>query len=90
MLHVLPLGRLRQVLDVRPHFAALEAAYEEQGLRTSELNFEGLLLHTGDPAPRRHYVQWFRSGALEIVTSNFHSELSERLYLDGGCQQVVW
>ena len=73
LLHVLPLGRLRRRLDLRPH----EADLRDQGISllrggaNPRYNFDGYLLPGGGVRKWRPAVQWFRSGAVDWRTADF-------------------
>jgi len=72
LLHVLPLGRLRDWIDLIPHWELLKQKLTfGRSLHEGRLNFEGILRsqHQYDGKLTR-YVQWFRCGGVEAFTSS--------------------
>lgn len=77
-IHVLPLGRLDQLLDLRPHHQKLAttlAPPQQQGWG-NRYNVDGFMTYT-DRVPIPSYTQWFRFGGIEGYTSQFVVPRSE-------------
>lgn len=75
--HVLPLGRLDQLIDLRPHFRKLAttlAPPQQQGWG-HRYNVDGFMTYT-DRTPIPSYTQWFRFGGIEGYTSRFVQQRS--------------
>lgn len=75
MAHVLPLGRLRERLDLRPFEDKLIKASLSVGVGANwspRFNYDGFIV----PSPRlgvdcEAYVQWFRNGGVEVYSAQF-------------------
>lgn len=69
LLHVLPLGRLREWIDLVPHWDLLQQRLTlGKNLHQGRLNFEGILRTQWEERTTR-YVQWFRFGGVEAFTA---------------------
>jgi len=70
-LQVLPIGRLRRWIDLRPHSNDLAQLLNFGGsLFYERFTFDGIL-RMGTTEPVRRYVQWFRFGGVEVFAGTF-------------------
>jgi len=85
LVHVLPLGRLDSIVDLRTPESILRTALPplRQYGWSSRFNADGFLLYTGDGTTVRSYTQWLRCGGAEGFSSSFVSRY------DGGAGSVL-
>jgi schlafen family protein len=71
-LQVVPLGRMRRWVDLRPHRETLAGLFNF-GQRTfnERYTFDGILRTGQMENPLNRYVQWFRFGGVELFSANF-------------------
>jgi hypothetical protein len=84
-LHVLPLGRLRGLVDIVSHRGELHRLDRPSTLDwNGRANFDGYLLFSQPEGKCQTYAQWFRFGGVEFYCSRFHStrQSGETLDLD--------
>jgi hypothetical protein len=77
--HVLPLGRLDQLIDLRPHHRKLATtlAPPRQAGWDNRYNVDGFMTYSGG-TPIPSYTQWFRFGGIEGYSSHFVKLRSNR------------
>jgi hypothetical protein len=70
LLHVLPLGRLRDWIDIIPHWDLLKQRLTfGQRLYDGRTNFDGILRTHRSERNLTRYVQWFHFGGVEAYTA---------------------
>jgi hypothetical protein len=71
LLQVLPLGRLREWIDLIPHWELLQQRLTfGKSLYDGRANFEGILRTHRYEGKITKYVQWFRFGGVEAFTAS--------------------
>ena len=76
VVHVLPLGRLADYIDLRPHhgqLAAIAPPYRGGGW-SHRYNWDGFQTYNGPPDTCVSFTQWFRTGGAEGYISGIRSE----------------
>lgn len=81
ILHIVPLGRRDDVVDVRPHEATIrtwaDEAFELEPRIRRAFNYDGYLIAGHDPHDRiTAFAQLYRNGAIEASTRRFHNNMS--------------